>query len=249
MPSSTTAARCQCVVLAQAQQRQRHADVVVEVALRWPARRRRARRAGCDAIICVTVVLPLLPVTAISGRWKLRAPGGGQLLPAPAACRRTSRPGRPARLEAAVGERGDRAGRLAPAPRKSLASKRSPFSATNRSPALQRAGVGVHAVDRRRAVADQRARRAASACAWRQRHHRMRALLATPARALRIAPRRRTACLHAGDLLVVLVALAGDQHHVVGAGLRPARRAIAARAVGDRPARGRAPAQPGRIWR
>jgi hypothetical protein len=52
---------------AQAQQRQRHADVVVEVALRG------VRRLACAArriaaIICVTVVLPLLPVTAISGR-------------------------------------------------------------------------------------------------------------------------------------------------------------------------------------
>ncbi len=101
-----------------------------------------ARRTA--AIICVTVVLPLLPVTAISGRsncarqpLRQRAQGGqgvghldaGQTGRLP----RHRAPWRPRRRRPGLG-----AG-------SALASKRSPFRATNRSPACKRAGIGVHA--------------------------------------------------------------------------------------------------------
>jgi hypothetical protein len=84
------------------------------------------------AIICVTVVLPLLPVTAISGRLFLARQ-------APASCIsawRVSATCRPGRASVASGCCDTTA--TAPAAkacgRKSWASKRSPCSATNRSP-------------------------------------------------------------------------------------------------------------------
>jgi hypothetical protein len=116
---------------AQAQQRQRHADVVVQVALRWPGAASPSQARRMAAIICVTVVLPLLPVTAISGSCSERR----QPRPAAAArpgCRPPAGPaGRP--RQAALGQRRRRAGGAA-CGRKSWASKRSPRSATNRSP-------------------------------------------------------------------------------------------------------------------
>ena len=77
MPSSTTRGAVPRRLL-QPQQRQRHADVVVQVAGGGERAVADARRAGSRAIICVTVVLPLLPVTAISGSCELRAPGRGE---------------------------------------------------------------------------------------------------------------------------------------------------------------------------
>jgi hypothetical protein len=59
-----------------------------------------------EAIICVTVVLPLLPVTAISGS-KLLAPPAGHLRRAPAVCRPTTQPGRPASVSPAPPHPGD----------------------------------------------------------------------------------------------------------------------------------------------
>jgi hypothetical protein len=59
MPSSSTASG----VRAQAQHGQRQADVVVQVAP-WPDDRPRPRPRKMAAIISLTVVLPLLPVTA-----------------------------------------------------------------------------------------------------------------------------------------------------------------------------------------
>ena len=134
MPSSTTRGAVPArVVLAQAQQRQRHADVVVElpsVAKRAVAepgaqdRRDHLRHRG-------------LAVAAGDGdqrQVKLRAPGGGQLLAAPRVSA-TCRPGRPASAEAALGQRRHGARGACACARKSCASKRSPRSATNRSPA------------------------------------------------------------------------------------------------------------------
>ena len=88
------------------------------------------------AIICVTVVLPLLPVTAISGslNWE-RQPVASAASASLASA--TSRPGRPA---AASRDSASPWHMAATAPlalawaSKSLASKRSPRSATNRSP-------------------------------------------------------------------------------------------------------------------
>ena len=97
--------------VAQAQQRQRQADVVVEVALgrERGIADRQARKIA--AIICVTVVLPLLPVTATSGMAKRRRQAAAS---SPRARRlsATSSPGSAGVVEAALGERGDGAGGL-----------------------------------------------------------------------------------------------------------------------------------------
>ena len=62
-----------------AQQRQRQADLVVEVARgRERPRRRRAPARRIDAIISLTVVLPLLPTTTATGNVEARAPVRGQ---------------------------------------------------------------------------------------------------------------------------------------------------------------------------
>ena len=123
------------------QQRQRHADVVVEVAARREASGPAPARIA--ASISLTVVLPLLPATPTTERRELRR--------ARRARARRARPARPGRRPAASASR-RRARRRAPAaPRaaaaatKSWPSKRSPRSATNRSPALERARVGRHA--------------------------------------------------------------------------------------------------------
>jgi hypothetical protein len=196
--------------LAQAQQGQRHADVVVEVArggqpLASPSQARRMA-----AIICVTVVLPLLPVTAISGRLEAarQPPPAAQRQPG---CRPPAgRAGRP--RQAAFGQRRRRAGGAA-CGRKSWASKRSPRSATNRSPGCRVRVSVCTREDRRGGSPDQRGP-GSSAWAW-PRVIIMRATSCAPrcASARAPGPRSRTAA-HAGHLLVVLVALAGQQHHV-----------------------------------
>ena len=76
------------------------------------------------------------------------------------ACRRPA--GRAGRLRRGRARPAPRRRRRPAWPRKSCASKRSPRSATNRSPARRRARVAVHARRSRGAVADQRARRAAA---------------------------------------------------------------------------------------
>jgi hypothetical protein len=147
---------------AQAQQRERQADVVVQVALR------REVLSGCqarrmDATICVTVVLPLLPVTAISGSGNWLAPGFRQLaqrgLLSPLRCRASRRAA--ARLRdggdrALVARLGDEVVGV-----EALAAQRDEQVA-----GLQRAGVGVHALRSRPAVADERPPVQAAAC-WR----------------------------------------------------------------------------------
>ena len=90
-----------------------------------------ARRMA--AIICVTVVLPLLPVTAISGRLEAGAPGRAPAAAARAACRPpAARAGRLAATPRSASAAAAPAARACG--RKSWASKRSPRSATNRSP-------------------------------------------------------------------------------------------------------------------
>ena len=137
------------VLRAQAQQRQRHADVVVEVALRRERARRRSQARRIDAIICVTVVLPLLPVTAISGSCEAarasRRPArrsARQRVGAPRS------PGRPASARPRCGDRRDRAGARAPAARKSLRIEALALQRDEQVARLQRARVAVHARDR-----------------------------------------------------------------------------------------------------
>jgi hypothetical protein len=109
-----------------------------------------------DAIICVTVVLPLLPVTAISGRWQRcrhaaassprRRPRVGHL-----------QPGQPRLGEPAFGQCRDAPAALACAQEvvrvEPLALQRDEKVA-----GLQRARVAVHAADDHVAVADERGR-------------------------------------------------------------------------------------------
>ena len=133
MPSSSTAARCQW----ESSWRSRSTINGTPMWLfRLPlvanaASPHHARRML--AIICVTVVLPLLPVTAINGRCMRRRQ------PAAICCRpcRLSATNKPGKASAARPRSASAA--TAPAPRaccrKSCASKRSPRSATNRSPA------------------------------------------------------------------------------------------------------------------
>ena len=88
------------------------------------------------ASIWVTVVLPLLPVTAISGRLNCRR----QPLASSARARRVSGTSRPGRPEASSRSAAPSSHSAATAPRacawakKSCASKRSPRRGTNRSP-------------------------------------------------------------------------------------------------------------------
>ena len=138
MPSSTTPARC----ARAAQQRHRHADVVVQVAPRWRGGVAAPKAcAGMAAIICVTVVLPLLPVTDDQRQRGTGAPGppsaNARRRCRPPASRARPRPGRvrPRRACTAV----------LPAA-KSLASEARRAASTNRSPAAA-ARVAVHALD------------------------------------------------------------------------------------------------------
>ena len=199
------------------------------------------------AIICVTVVLPLLPVTAISGSVE--------------AARARPRPALPARQrvghhqarqaglgQAALGERGHRAGRARLRPGNRCASKRSPLQRHEQVARLQRAGVAVHA--RERPCRRRRPACAPGSSAWAcgQGQHHARSCRRGP-RAAPAAPRARSenGQLDARDLLVVLVALAGDQHHVPGAASRQRLRDGRARSSMHVDARRGRPAA--RIWR
>ena len=88
-----------------------------------------------DAIICVTVVLPLLPVTAISGKanWLRHCCAN---CPRARLASGTSTPGSPACCKP-CSARAATAPMLLTCGRKSWASKRSPRRATNRSPACR----------------------------------------------------------------------------------------------------------------
>ena len=108
-----------------------------------------------DAIICVTVVLPLLPVTAITWPNEAPAPAGGQLPAAPPASRRTTQAVEAGLGDAVRADRRDRAGgarlRQEVVRVEALALQRDEQVAR-----AQRARVGVHALERARAVADER---------------------------------------------------------------------------------------------
>ena len=94
-----------------------------------------------------------------------RAPGRGERPPSARWLSATSRPAQAGFGEAALGERRDGARSPSPAARKSCASKRSPRSATNRSPGAALRVSLCTRVDRDRRVADERATAAACACA------------------------------------------------------------------------------------
>ena len=132
MPSSTTPARCQHA----SSWRSRSS---VSGRPMWLFRLPSVANAASPsqarrmlAIICVTVVLPLLPVTAISGRLK-RARQAPASRCSAASESVTCSPG-----HCTASSPRSASSATAPAPRarsrKSCASKRSPFSATNRSP-------------------------------------------------------------------------------------------------------------------
>ena len=194
---------------AQAQQRQRQADRVVEIAL---ASRARAASPKCArriaASISLTVVLPLLPTTTMTGMRELRAPVRGE---------RAERRQRVGDRDQ-VARRARPRDRRRPAPRrrrartppatKSWPSKRSPCKRDEEIAGRERARVGGHAREAH-VGADDAARRR------RGRRSRCPSCAAPCAR----ARRRRLATSENGvrtpfALLVVLVALAGDQHDV-----------------------------------
>ena len=179
-PARPPPARC---APAQAQQRQRQADVVVQVALRRQRRVADCQARRIDAIICVTVVLPLLPVTAISGSVEAARARRAASSPSASCVSATSRPAgrrrqRPRSASAAT------APLACASARKSWASKRSPLQRDEQVARLQRARVGVHALRRRRApsptsVAPRHPAR--SACGQRE-HHRSCGAPRAPAR-------------------------------------------------------------------
>ena len=135
MPSSTTATRCS--------ERRRNSVSGTPMSLfRLPSVASAAspcQTRRIEAIICVTVVLPLLPVTAMSGplkRWR-HWPASS---PRASLASGTSTPGRPQAASWAAAPSSHStatAPRAAASGRKLAASKRSPFRATNRSPACR----------------------------------------------------------------------------------------------------------------
>ena len=171
------------------------------------------------AIICVTVVLPLLPVTATSGRSK-RCRQAAASWPRARRESATSSPGRPASARPRSASAATAPAALAWA-RKSCASKRSPRKATNRSPERR---VRVSLCTRVKASDGSPTRFAPGRLAAASPSVVIGAgAIAGAARAPRSA--RLGACgrigermLDAADVLVVLVALAGEQDHVGGGG-------------------------------
>jgi hypothetical protein len=130
MPISTTAARCHWPSSFWRRRSNVRGTPMSLLKLPWVAKApspTQARRML--AIICVTVVLPLLPVTAIKGRL-LRA------RQAPASCIKawrvsaTTRPG----ICSACSDTAATAPAACACGKKLCASKRSPFKATKRSP-------------------------------------------------------------------------------------------------------------------
>ena len=189
MPSSTTAARC--VGRRRSRVSGRPMSLLKLPSVAKPASPCQARKMA--AIICVTVVLPLLPVTATSGRSK-RCRQAAASWPRARRESATSSPGRPASAR-------PRSANAATAPaalawtRKSCASKRSPRKATNRSPGRRRAGVAVHPGEGERRIADQlRARQAGRGLAER-RHRRRPASAARAASAASACAASENGCL------------------------------------------------------
>ena len=174
----STAARC---VGAQAQQRQRQADRVVEVArvASTAPSPKCARRIA--ASISLTVVLPLLPTTTDERQREPRAASARRARRAPRSGSATA-----TRSPASVRARASSATSAATAPRASAAatkswpSKRSPLSATKRSPGASVRRVGA---SRARSARCRRRQRAAPTArgGGRRVHHR--AAPAPPARA------------------------------------------------------------------
>ena len=160
MPISITAARD---ARAGREQRQRHADVVVQIAaVARHARRRRTAARGWTAIISLTVVLPLLPVTPTSGIAKRRAPVRGERAERGARVgdddQRARRNAWPA---SRVDQRRGRAAARASARRNRAPSKCSPLKRDEQSPAATR---GCRSTRRRTAHRPSTARRASGAC-------------------------------------------------------------------------------------
>jgi hypothetical protein len=227
----------------QAQQRQRHADVVVEVALRGQAASPcQARRM--DAIICVTVVLPLLPVTPISGRLNW-APAGGQRAQRRQAVGHLDA-GQPGSFASdAMPPPGGHGARCAGVRQEGIGVKALALERDEQVARLQRAGVGVHA---RHGVAHRPP--GAPGERWRESPGLLQVIMP-----MRWPPGRRSAPAPAAmsietgahrHLLVVLVALAGNQHHV-GRAASPSARAMAAARSGSAP-HGFAGDRARRIW-
>ena len=165
------------------------------------------RRDRMAAVISLAVVLPLLPATPTIGmREFARARRAASCCSARSASA-TTICGRAARATGRSTMRADGAARARPRPTKSAPSKFGPRSATNSAPAASvRLSVDTDAV--RPILADAAGRR--------------RALRRIAERALHAAaPRLRSASRRSLKLrrvvavdLIVLVSLAGDQHHV-----------------------------------
>ena len=121
--------------------------------------------------------------------------------------------------EAALRQRGHRAGRLG-LRQEVVRIEAFALERDEEITGLQRAGVAVHAQDVGRTVADQRGAGQQFVRVL-QGHHGAHALLLLPSARWTFAPLDRIGerVLDACDLLVVLVALAGDQHHVARVGL------------------------------
>ena len=226
MPSSTTPARCQC----SSSWRSRSSvsgtpmslfrlPCVANAAVAEPGAQDRRDHLR-DRGLAVAAGRPR------SAAGEARAPGRGQLAAARACVSATSRPGqarpRPGRARRAPPPRRP----ACACARKSCASKRSPFSATNRSPGCSvRVSLCTRAISHV-AVADAALESRQQRMRLRQRHHASRLRLRHPSCARAPPAPRSTSengCFTPRDFLVVLVALAGDQHHVA----RRRRRAIA----------------------
>ena len=173
MPSSTTAARC------AASRRRSSVSGRPMSLLKLPcgreARRRRCQARRIDAIICVTVVLPLLPVDR--DQRQVEAARARRRRAAPSARLRVGHleAGQAGVGEAALGERRHRAARPCASARKSCASKRSPLQRDEQvarraacACRCARASIGDVAVADQARAGQQRVRlRRASSCGMR----------------------------------------------------------------------------------
>ena len=164
-------------------------------------------RSRMAAVISLTVVLPLLPATPTTGIENRARQAAAELLSAAWVSATTICASGDA---TGVSTTAPAAPALAAAATKSLALKRGPRSATNSSPALQRARVGGHAgvgaigaLERAAAGLREIGQRAAHAAPPARDRQRVRDHLL-------VAERPALAAVD----LVVLVALARDQHHV-----------------------------------
>ena len=179
-----------------------------------------------DAIICVTVVLPLLPATATSGIEKRRRQPAAR---SPRAARRVGDDEARQRraIEAMLGQRGDGAGRFRLGEEvvgiEALAAQCDEEVARRDA-----ARVAVDARERRGRIADELGRRQQRRELAERRHRPLRERQPGLERLRRVARvRERKPC--AADVLVVLVALAGDEDDVGGSAEPTAWRIASAR--------------------